>query len=133
MTSPVRWVVNYKTNYTLAQVKNVLAGKETVRPEYLRQFVVNCLVLQIAVNRNHGLVQLFHDLRYDLKVESPPDLKKLPVLTITSSLSSFRPADDLIQAATAFSGVPAFIELLDTDAVRQTTDPLQERLDSLLK
>src|SRR5436190_10492601 len=49
MTSPVRWVVNYRTNYPLAQVKNVLTGKETVRPEYLRQFVVNSLVLQIVV------------------------------------------------------------------------------------
>ena len=36
MTSPVRWVLNYRTNYTLTQVKNVLAGKEPVRHEYLR-------------------------------------------------------------------------------------------------
>lgn len=133
MTSPVRWVLNYKTNYTLAQVKNVLAGKEVARPEYLRQFAVNALVLQIAINRHPGLVQLFRDLRFELKIETPPELKKLPVLTITSSLTSFRPADDLITAATAFSGVPAFIELIDTEAIRQPNDPLQARLDALVK
>ena len=133
MTSPVRWVVNYRTNYNLSQVKAVLSGKESVRAEYLRQFVVNMLVLQLALNRNPGLVQLFHDLRYEVKIESPADLKGLPVVTITSNLNSFRPADDLIAAATAFSGVPAFIELLDTDAIRQSVDPLQAKLDPLLK
>src|SRR5258708_2248379 len=104
MTSPVRWVVNYKTNYNLAQVKAAVDGKQNARPEFLRQFVVNALVLQLAVSRNPGLVQLFQDLRYALKTELIPELKGLPALTITSCLSSFRPANELIQAATAFSG-----------------------------
>ena len=60
-------------------------------------------------------------------------MKGLPVVTITSCLTSFRPADDLIQAATAFSGVPAFIELLDLDAVQTPKDFLKERLEELLK
>ncbi len=133
MTSPVRWAVNYRANYNLGQVKNALNGKENARPDFLRQFVVNALVLQIALNRNAGLARLFQDLRYELKSETIAELKGLPILTITSSLTSFRPAEDLIAAATAFSGVPAFIELLDTDALRQPTDPLQTRLESLLK
>ncbi len=133
MLSPVRWVMNYRSNYNLAQVKNVLAGKEAVRSEHLRQFVVNALVLQLVLSRNPGLTQLFQDLRYDLKTEPPPELKGLPVVTITSCLSSFRPADELIVAATAFSGVPAFIELLHIEAVRQAPDPLQAGLDALLK
>ncbi len=133
LSSPVRWVINYRTNYSLAQVKNVLAGKESARPEYLRQFVVNALVLQLVLSRNSGLVQLFQDLRYELRTESPADLKALPVVTITSCLSSFRPADDLIVAATAFSGVPAFIELIDLDAVQTPRDTLKERLAELLR
>jgi hypothetical protein len=133
MSSPVRWVVNYRSNYTLAQVKNVLAGKETVRPDYLRQFVVNTLVLQLVLNRNPGLAQLFQDLRYELRSETASDLKGLPIVTITSCLTSFRPADDMIQAATAFSGVPAFIELLDTQALRQPIDSLQTKIEGLLK
>jgi hypothetical protein len=133
MTSPVRWVLNYKANYTLNQVKHVLAGKEAVRPEYLRQFAVNSLVLQIAINRHPGLVQLFRDLRYELKVETPPELKKLPVLMITSTLTSFRPADDLIAAATAFSGVPAFIELIDTAGISERLDPFAAKIEQLMK
>src|SRR4051812_16181326 len=133
MSSPVRWVMNYRSNYTLALVKSVLTGKEPVRQDYLRQFVVNALVLQLVVARNPGLGQLFQDLRYDLKSETVPDLKGLPVVTITSCLTSFRPADDLIQAATAFSGVPAFIELLHVESLRQPVDPLQARIEALLK
>jgi hypothetical protein len=133
MSSPVRWVMNFRSNYTLAQVKSVLAGKEPVRQDYLRQFVVNALVLQLVLARNPGLAQLFQDLRYELKSETVPDLRGLPIVTITSCLTSFRPADELIQAATAFSGVPAFIELLHVESLRQPIDPLQARIEALLK
>jgi len=133
MSSPVRWVVNYRANYSLAQIKNILAGKETARPEYLRQFVVNALVLQMVLNRTKGLRQLIRDLRYELNTETVPEVKGLPLVTITSCLASFRPADDLIAAATSFSGVSAFIELLDTDALQTAADPLKACLAELLK
>jgi hypothetical protein len=133
MTSPLRWVVNYRANYTLGQVRGVLAGKETLRPEYLRQFVVNALALQQVLARNAGLVQLFADLRYELKTEKPGELQGLPVATITSCLPSFRPADDLIQAATAFSGVPAFIELADLDALKSPKDALKDKLEEITR
>ncbi len=132
MSSPVRWAVNYRANYTLAQVKNVLAGKETLRPDYLRQFAVNALVLQLVLSRTPGLARLFQDLRYELKTETPPDLKGLPVATITSCLASFRPADEVIAAATAFSGVPAFIELIDLEALQAPKDAVRERLEQLI-
>src|ERR1035438_7677849 len=72
MSSPVRWVVNYRANYTPTQVKAVLEGKETVRPDYLRQFVVNSLVLLLVLRRNSGLGKLFQDLRYELRTETIP-------------------------------------------------------------
>jgi hypothetical protein len=133
VSSPVRWALNYRTNYTLAQVKEVLAGREVARPEYLRQFVVNALVLQQVLTRNPGLVRLFTDLHYEFKTETPEGLRGLPVVTLTSGLTSFRPADALIQAATAFSGIPAFVELINLDSARQTKDWLSSQLDDLLK
>jgi hypothetical protein len=133
ISSPVRWIVNYRTNYNLAQVKAVLASKDTVHPDYLRQFAVNTLVLQLVLNRHPGLPRLFQDLRYELKSEIIPEFHGLPLVTITSCLKTFRPADALIQSATAYSGVPAFIELLDTEAIAQQADPLQTKITSLLK
>jgi hypothetical protein len=133
MSSPVRWVVNYRANYTLGQVKSVVDGKEAARPDHLRQFVVNALVLQLVLKHTPGLTQLFQDLRYDLKTETAPEFKGLPIVTVTSCLTSFRPADDLLSAATAFSGVPAFIELLDLNAAVAPKDALKDKLETLLK
>jgi hypothetical protein len=133
MTSPVRWAVNYRSNYNFSQVKNALSGKEPPRIDYLRQFVINALVLQQILTRTPGLSPLFADLRYEIKTELPPELKGLPILTITSCISSFPPPDDLIITATAFSGVPAFIELVDSQSISQPKDALKEKLEELFR
>jgi len=52
------------------------------------------------------------------------------LVTLTSCLSSFRPSDDLILAATAFSGVPAFIELVNLDEIKNPKDTLKERVEA---
>ena len=72
------------------------------------------------------------DLRYDVRVEVGPGLGKLPLLTISSRISSFRPTDELILSAIRFSGVPAFIELVDTEAVRRLEDPLRQQVEKIL-
>lgn len=133
MTSPLRWLLTFASEYSVAHVRRVLAGKEPRQPEHLRQFVVNALVMGLVISRTPGLVQLFSALRYQLNTEPVPELGTLPLVTITSCLSSFRPTDDLILAATAFSGVPAFIELLDLHAVTNLQDPLKAALEPLLR
>jgi len=90
-------------------------------------------VTQQAIAHATGLGVLFGDLRYQLQTEYSPDLPKLPLTTITFGLPSFRPADDLILAATSFSGIPAFIELIDTDAASRLQDPLKTRLQELVR
>jgi hypothetical protein len=45
---------------------------------------------------------------------------------------SFRPSDEVILAATRFSGVPAFIELIDVEAARMLPDPLKARIEEIL-
>jgi hypothetical protein len=133
MTAPVKWVLNYGSESTLDQVKNALAGKEKVQPEHVRQFVVNALAMQRVLKRNPGLVQLLHDLRFDLKTETMPELPNLPLTTLTAKLTSFRPADELVAAATAFSGIAAFIELVDLGAVQSKPDPWWQGIEETLK
>ena len=133
MTSPVRWVVSFTSGYTLSQVIQGLAGKGERRPEHIRQFVVNALVTQLMITHTPGLAALFTDLRYQLQTDSTPDLPRLPLTVFTTGLPSFRPADDLILSATTFSGIPAFIELIDIDALPHLQDPLKARLEELLR
>ena len=133
MASPVRWVVSFTSTYGLSQMRQGLAGKAERRVEHIRQFVVNTLVTQLAISHAAGLGALLTDLRYQIQTEYAPDLPKLPLTTITFGLPSFRPPDDLILAATGFSGIPAFIELIDTDAASRLQDPLKTRLQELIR
>jgi hypothetical protein len=133
MTSPVRWVVSFTSGYTLSQFRHAVIGKGEHRPEHVRQFVVNALVMQAMFAHTPGLASLFSDLRYHVETHSTEDLPKLPLTTITSGLPSFRPTDELILSATNFSGVPAFIELIDIDALPHLQDPLRARIEERLR
>lgn len=133
MTSPVRWVVSFTSGYTLSQFRQAVLGKAERQPEHIRQFVVNALVMQLVLAHTPGLIPLFADLRYEIQTQSTPDLPKLPLTTVTSGVASFRPADDLILAATNFSGIPAFIELIDTDALSTLQDPVRARIEERLR
>jgi hypothetical protein len=133
MTAPLQWVLAYSSNYTLSQMREALGGKETQRSDNARQFVVNALVLQQIINRNPGIVSLMADLRYEVKTATLPDFKNLPLVTIRSVVPSFCPADDLILAATAFSGIAAFIELIDVDGIEKAKDPVLARIEEILR
>jgi len=132
MTSPVKWILGYKSSLPLSQVRSLLATRATTHRDELRQTIVNALVLQVLLGRHPGIESLFRDLRLELAVETLSDLPGFPIVTITSCLPSFRPADDLVLAATAFSGVSSFIELIDLEAARQPHDRLREKIERLL-
>jgi hypothetical protein len=133
MSSPVKWVLFFRSAPSPAQVKGILTSNEIGRRDDLRQIVVNALVLQLVLQRNPGINALFRDLRFEISQDTLPDLPGFPVTTVTSCLSSFRPADDLVSAATAFSGIPSFIELIDLDSIRQPRDALREKLEEMTK
>lgn len=132
MTSPVRWIMTCGSVLTPFQALQIHAGRERSQTDNLRQFVVDALAMQLVLSRNPGLDALFADLRFALGVEFLPETGQLPFVTVTSSLPSFRPADDLILAATEFSGVPAFIELIDIEAIPTLQDPLKQHIEGLL-
>lgn len=133
ITSPFRWVLTFKSDYSLKEMRTLLAIKGgDRRVASVRHFVVNALAMQLVIARVPGATQLLEDLRYKVATEVPQNLGKLPVVTIDSGLTSLLPPDDLILSATRFSGVPAFIELIQESAVEQLSDPFRSRISSLL-
>jgi hypothetical protein len=132
MNSPVRWVLTYSSGYTLAQVRQAVSGLQDRRSDYVRQFVVNALVMRFMFDHYPGIPQLLTDLRYEVRVEKGQGLGELPFVTVSACIPSFRPTDDLILTATRFSGVPAFIELLNVDAVPLLQDPLKLHIERML-
>ena len=129
ITSPLRWVLTYASGYSLAQMRQVVNGKIDRRQEAVRQFVVNALVMHFLLNAYPALLQVLQDLRYQVSVEPAPGLGTLPLVTIAATLPTFCPPDSLLLKATRFSGVPAFIELIDLDSIQTLQDPLRLRLE----
>jgi hypothetical protein len=133
MTQPLRWILTYASDLNPLQVIDVAEGKQAAKTEALGQYVVNALVMQLMLTRTPGVIELFNDLHFTVAAEAFPATGKLPFVTITSFLPSFRPADDLILAATEFSGVPAFIELVDPEAIKNCRNPLEEAIERVLR
>ncbi|MEX2208175.1 MAG: hypothetical protein WEF50_18275 [Myxococcota bacterium] len=131
MTSPVRWLLGFRSGYTPAELRHAVRERASLRSVDARQFIVNALVLHALLERFPEISALLTDLRYDVRSEKIDGLGELPLTTIRiASLESFRPSDSVIATATRFSGVPAFIELIDFDAARTMADPLREQVET---
>ncbi len=133
VTSPIKSVLTYRSSYSLSQIKLAVAAKGDRRPDDMREFLVAALAIQSVLDRFPGIVRLLKDLRYDVQIEKNPGLGELPLVVINSCIPSFRPSDEVVLATTTLSGVPAFIELIDVDAIHQLQDPLSPRLEDLLR
>jgi hypothetical protein len=62
-----------------------------------------------------------------------PGLDTLAFATIQACVTSQRPSDELLLMAMRFSGVPAFIELIDLDSFRTLEDPLKSKFEALIR
>jgi hypothetical protein len=132
MTSPVRWVANYRCGYNLGQIRESLAAKQPLRAEDAKGFVLGALVLAMLLEKTPGLVQLLTDLRYQVEMGPSAELGGLPLVTIHAGIPSFKPDDALIVSATRFSGVPEFIELIDLEALDALRDPFADGIRGVL-
>jgi hypothetical protein len=132
LTSPVRWVATFGADITLSQMRSLVAGPAgEARGKAMQRFVVSALAFQSVLERSASVAQLLHDLRYETGVQTLPGLERLPVMVIGVPVPSFRPADDLLLTAVRLSGVPAFIELIDTATLAGIPDPLREQIEAL--
>jgi hypothetical protein len=132
VTSPVRWVLTYHSDYTLEQMRQVMTDKAERRPHSVLTFVVHALAINLVLGRNQGVARVLNDLRYSVSTEYSAEFGKLPLTTLHAPLRSFLPADKLVLSSTRFSGVPAFIELIDMDSIDDLQDPLRLKLKEII-
>ncbi len=133
MTSTTRWAVNFAGDASLARVRAIMAGQEAGQWNLVQQFVLRALLLDLIISKAPRVVELLRALRFEVERVATPDFQNVPLTTIRFALPSFRPPDQLILDATGFSGVAAFIELIDIDAVPALSDPMKARLEELVK
>jgi len=127
VSSPVRWVLTYRCAYSPDQIRHTLQSRRDRRPADLLQFVLSALTLQILLEAYPGIARVFSDLRFELISEPAPGAGPVPLVGVRAAIPSFRPPDDVLERSTQLSGVPAFIELIDPDAL-DLRDPLAESL-----
>jgi hypothetical protein len=132
LTSPTRWVLSYGSDLPIARMKAMVAGREQSQLALQQRFVLLAILLNLVVQKCPHVALLMKALRFELGMAPCEELHGLPLVTVTFALPSFRPDDTLMLKATVLSGVPAFIELLDPEVVRQMKDPIKEELERIV-
>jgi hypothetical protein len=79
------------------------------------------------------LKQLFEDLRYPVKTRGLGDLRGLPVVVVNAPLETFLPPDDFIFQITQLSGIAAFQEIINSEAVEKIPDNLKGALRNFFR
>ncbi len=106
----------------------MLSGNEPFQAEDVIRSFVDHLVLVIFLEKFPSLKQILEDLRYNVSVEELDELGGLQVVVARAPLDTFLPPDDFILQITQLSGVPAFQEIIDLEALGNMPDPLKESL-----
>jgi hypothetical protein len=128
ITAATRWIISYRSECPYDRLKAMLSGDENRQPDDMRQALLAQLILVVFLERFPALVQLLRDLRYDVEIKELDDLGGLPVVVLAAPLESFLPSDDFILQVTQLSGIPAFEEIIDEDAVDRIQDVLKDKL-----
>ena len=128
ITAAARWILSYRSECPLNRLKAMMSGAESPQTDDMRQSLINHLAMVIFLKHFPGLTQLLNDLRYEVGIRELPDFGGLPVVILKAPLETFLPPDDFIAQVTQLSGIPAFQELVDLDAIENIPDPLRESL-----
>lgn len=131
VTSPAKWIVSYRTECPLNRLGAMLSGEESRQPDDMKQSLIDHLSLVLFLEHFQTLKLLIEDLRYQLEIIQLPDFGGLPVVLLKAPLFTFLPPDDFIVQVTQFSGIPAFQEIIDLEALQNISDPLKVSLLAL--
>jgi hypothetical protein len=131
ISSPLKWALTY-TGFSPARLGDLLA-RRTRDANELQSFLVHYLVMHIVVSKQVGIRNMFEALHFPITTSHSPDFGGLPITTISSSISTIRPPDEVIVESTEVSGMDAFEEIVDIGDIARMRDPLKHRLIEILE
>jgi hypothetical protein len=142
MTSPLKWVLCY-AGYPLARLTELVAARtqkpfvrsDMVDPtaEELEEFVLHFSIIQVALLNQPGIRRILEGLHFPIISGQMPGLGQLPVITISSPVTTVRYPDDVIIESTEISGRDEFDEVVDLNSILTLQDPFKDRLMQLVK
>ena len=125
--SPLKWVLGFKSQ-GVTQLRELLAEQDSPRTSDIQICVLHHLALQAIYSKRKNVTKLLNDLHFPVSLKPSVEFGNLPLIYITSSVTTSLPPDDIIIQSTELSGMPVFEEVIDIDAIKQLTEPFKEKL-----
>lgn len=132
VTSPLKWVFSYP-DLDPKRLLEMLQGNRNQLQDELSHALLQCLTLNLVLEKRSGIVNILQGLRFNLKTIQHEGLGELPVIIISCPLTTLLPPDDIIIQNTEISGIPSFEEIINTDDIRELSDPLQQSILTITK
>ena len=131
VTAPLKWAMTY-SGYSIPRLRELLLARDR-SPAELKEAVLQYLILFVATTRERGLAPLFESLRFPIVPHYFPEFGKLPIMVITAPAATALPPDDDVLEGTEISGADEFEEVVDLSSLTGLSDPLRERVVSLVR
>ena len=130
--SPLKWVLGFK-NQGINQLRELLADQARPRTSDIQICVLHHLVLHSIYSKRQNVTKLLELLHYPVISEPSAEFGNLPLIYISSSVTTTLPPDDLILQSTELSGIPVFEEIINLEDINKITDTFKEKLLELSK
>lgn len=123
VTSPVRWVLSYKGDYSLSDLMKQSIKGEQHNSVGVKDLLIRSLTLAKLLDQSPGLQAIFKDLRFQFSLEKNSVSGDLEHVVLSCDVPAFRPQDEAIKTVVSLSGKPVFEELIDDEALLSLEDP----------
>lgn len=126
VTQPLRWLLHY-SGYAPERLRELLRDRNR-SAELLQEFIIHYFVIHSVMTKQTGVTAILERLHFTVSADKIPEFGGLPLVYISSAVSTVRPPDSVIVESTEISGMPVFEEIINTDDIMQMRDTLKERL-----
>jgi hypothetical protein len=127
ITSPLKWILSFK-NQGSTQLRELLAEQANPRKTNIQICLLHHLALHSICTKQQNIANLLGALHFPVNIEPSAEFGNLPLVYISSSVTTTLPPDDIIIQSTELSGMPVFEEIIDLDAIEQLADPFKEKM-----
>jgi hypothetical protein len=131
VTSPLKWILFY-SGFSPKDLEELIAKRVRASSE-LPAFLLHYLLLYTLVTRQPGMCRILGALSFPVSAERYANFAELPIICISSPISTSRPPDDVIIESTEISGTNAFEEVANVQDIQKMPQPLKERLIELAR
>ena len=127
---PLTWTLSY-AGFAPTRLPELLDPR--VRGEQLQRFILSYLFMHQVVNNQRGLLPILDALHFFITPTKAPTFGDLPITRIASSITTMRPADDVVLESAELTGMDAFEEIANVDDISRLRDSFKERLLEIVR